>query len=123
MVRAVSLAILAATLVATPASTQPYPTISYRDAANHIDKIVWVEGTVLRTVAAAEGTYLYFSNDRKMVALIIPKEYLSNFPGSPGHMYGNKKVKAFGKVQQDGTRLLLAIDGPKKVKTVTQKAT
>jgi hypothetical protein len=105
-------------IFAGPAAGQKYPTIPYKEAADHVDEIVWVRGTVLRVQSASEGTYLYFHNDRKYIFVLIPTEYLANFKGGPSHLYTNKRIEAFGKVQKDGAKLLLAVDQPKKIKIV-----
>lgn len=110
-------------LLSAPALAQKYKTIPYKEAVDHVDALVWVKGTVLRAQASGEGTYLYFHNDRKYVTLFVPKEYLKNFQGGLSHLYVNKRVEAFGKVQQMGSRLILAVDGPKKIKVVEESAT
>jgi hypothetical protein len=84
-----------------------------------VGEIVWIEGTVLKTKAAPEGTYLYFSNNPgKYIRLIIPREYLKNFDGDPKHMYAGKKIKAVGKVAQDGHRLIMGVSEPKRIKVI-----
>ncbi|HXV62970.1 MAG TPA: hypothetical protein VEK15_19885 [Vicinamibacteria bacterium] len=96
-------------------AAQEYPSISYRDAGDHLDEIVWVEGTILRTEKAAEGVYLLFSANEKYVRLLIPTANVNNFDGSLQHMYTGKKVKAVGKVSKYGYKLIVGINEPKRI--------
>jgi len=116
--QAIALAVGFLLLIAAFAAGQKYPTVPYKEAGDHVDKVLWVRGTVLRAESAGEGTYLHFHNDKKYLSVLIPREYLANFKGSPGHLYANKRIEAFGKVQKDGTKLMLAVDGPKKIRIV-----
>lgn len=121
--RAIALVVGFLLLVAGAAASQKYPTVPYKEAGGHVDEVLWVRGTVLRAQSGGNGTYLYFHNDRKYLSVFIPKEYLGNFKGSPGHLYTNKRIEAFGKVQKDGTKLMLAVDGPKKIRIVPAEKT
>ncbi|HSF17765.1 MAG TPA: hypothetical protein VLK65_19655 [Vicinamibacteria bacterium] len=96
-------------------AAQEYPSISYRDAADHLDEIVWVEGTILRTEKTPEGVYLLFSANEKYVRLLIPTANVNNFDGSLQHMYTGKKVKAVGKVSKYGYKLIVGINEPKRI--------
>jgi hypothetical protein len=118
------LALFAGALIgAAFVSAENYPTISYREAADHLDEIVWVEGTVLRTEGAAEGTYLVFNANEKYVRVLIPKADEGNFEGSIQHTYTGKKVKAVGKVSKYGYKLILGINEPKRIRIVDSDAT
>lgn len=113
------LALFAAVLFgAAFVSAENYPTISYRDAGDHLEEIVWVEGTVLRTDDAPEGTYLVFSANEKYIRLLIPKADEGNFEGSIQHTYTGKKVKAVGKVSKYGYKLILGVNEPKRIRIV-----
>jgi hypothetical protein len=118
MVLLVSTAATAALVVAAE-----YPTINYKDAADHVEEIVWIEGTVLRTEAAAEGVYLIFSANEKYVRLLVPKADVANFQGSLQHKYTGKKVKAVGKVSKYGYKLILGVNEPKRIKILDNDAT
>ena len=98
------------------AASQDYPLVPYKDAEAHLDEIVWVEGTILRTEKAAEGTYLLFSANEKYVRLLIPAANLGAFDGSLSHKYTGKKVKAVGKVAKYGYKLIVGINEPKRIK-------
>jgi hypothetical protein len=102
---------------------QSYPTIPYKDAADHIDEIVWVEGTILKTETAAEGIYLVFNANEKYVRLLIPKANVATFEGSIQHKYTGKKVKAVGKVSKYGYKLILGVNEPKRIKILEDEAT
>ena len=115
----VLLAILVPSAVVLAA--QEYPSISYRDAEDHLDEIVWVEGTILRTEKAPEGVYLLFSANEKYVRLLIPTANVNNFDGSLQHMYTGKKVKAVGKVAKYGYKLIVGINEPKRIVVADEK--
>jgi hypothetical protein len=100
-----------------------YPTVNYKDAADHMEEIVWIEGTVLRTESAAEGVYLIFSANEKYVRLLVPKASVANFEGSLQHKYTGKKVKAVGKVSKYGYKLILGINEPKRIRILENDAT
>lgn len=102
---------------------QSYPTISYKDAADHLDEIVWVEGTVLRTEEAAEGVYLVFNANEKYVRLLIPKANVTSFEGSIQHKYTGKKVKAVGKVSRYGYKLIVGVNEPKRIRIAENDTT
>lgn len=110
-------------LVAVVAGAENYPTISYKDAAAHLDEIVWIEGTVLRTEASPEGVYLVFSANEKYVRLLVPKADVANFQGSLQHKYTGKKVKAVGKVAKYGYKLILGVNDPKRIRILEKDAT
>lgn len=97
-------------------AAQEYPSISYRNAGDHVDEIVWVEGTILRTEKTPEGVYLLFSANEKYVRLLIPTANVKNFDGSLQHMYTGKKVKAIGKVAKYGYKLIVGINEPKRIR-------
>jgi hypothetical protein len=97
---------------------QNYPTVSYRDAAGHVDSIVWVEGTVLKTESTPEGVYLVFSANEKFVRVLIPKANVDAFGGSIQHKYTGKKIKAVGKVTKYGYKLIVGVNEPKRIQIV-----
>jgi hypothetical protein len=105
-------------LATLAAAQQSYPTISYKDAADHLDSIVWVEGTVLKTENAPEGVYLLFNANQKFVRLLVPKANVDDFGGSLQHKYTGKKVKAVGKVAKYGGKLIVGVNEPKRIKIV-----
>ena len=98
-------------------SAQNYPTIPYKDAAGYVDVIVWIEGTVLKTESTPEGVYLLFSANEKFVRLLIPKANVDAFGGIQ-HKYTGKKIKAVGKVEKYGYRLIVGVNEPKRIKVV-----
>jgi hypothetical protein len=113
-------------LVTAPAAVggvEKYPTINYKDAGEHMDEIVWIEGTVLRTEDSAEGVYLVFSANEKYVRLLVPKASLANFQGSLQHTYTGKKVKAVGKVAKYGYKLIVGVNEPKRIRILDKDAT
>ncbi|MFQ5790698.1 MAG: hypothetical protein ACE5JI_09510 [Acidobacteriota bacterium] len=109
-------------VLASPAISQKYPTISYRDAAEHVDEIVYVTGTVLRTEKGSEGTYLLFSARPKYLRVLIPRENLKNFKGSLQYMYAGKKIKVVGKITRYGRKLILGVNEPKRIEILKKKA-
>jgi len=98
-------------------SAQNYPTIPYKDAAGYVDVIVWIEGTVLKTESTPEGVYLLFSANEKFVRVLIPKANVDAFGGIQ-HKYTGKKIKAVGKVEKYGYRLIVGVNEPKRIKVV-----
>ncbi len=104
----------------SPAHAQSkYPTISYKQAGDHVDQIVRVQGTILKIKKAGAGGYLFFSNNEsKYVRVLIPTDYLQNFEGDLKYRYVGKKVEVLAKVQQDGHRLLLVVGKPKYIKVL-----
>jgi hypothetical protein len=100
------------------AAQQTYPTIPYKDAAEYVDAIVWVEGTVLKTESTPEGVYLVFSANEKFVRLLIPKASVDAFGGGIQHKYTGKKIKAVGKVAKYGYKLIVGVNEPKRIKVV-----
>ena len=108
--------------LAWSAAAQDYPLVPYKEAADHLDEIVWVEGTILRTEKTAEGTYLLFSANEKYVRLLIPVANLGAFDGSVSHRYTGKRVKAVGKVAKYGYKLILGINEPKRIKLLEQES-
>lgn len=108
--------------IAGPAAAQKYPTISYKEAGDHVDKIVRVEGTILKSKKSSVGNYLFFSNnEKKYVRVLVPTDYLKNFKGDLKYLYVGKKVKVLAKVQQDGHRLLLVVGKPKYIEIVEKE--
>jgi hypothetical protein len=99
-------------------AAQNYPTVAYKDAGGHVDSIVWVEGTVLKTESTPEGVYLVFSANEKFVRLLIPKANLDAFGGSIQHKYAGKKVKAVGKVSKYGYKLIVGVSEPKRIQII-----
>jgi len=97
-------------------AAQKYPTVSYKDAEDHIDEIVWVEGEILRTEKAAEGEYLIFNGDEKYVRILIPTADLNNFDGSIQHRYTGENVKAIGKVMRFRSKLIVGVNEPKRIR-------
>ena len=102
---------------------QKYPTISYKDAADHMDEIVWVEGTVLRTENTSEGTWLLFHSNEKYIRVLIPAGNVGNFEGSIKHKYAGKKIQAVGKISQYGHKMILGVNEPKRIKIIEKEAT
>jgi hypothetical protein len=98
-----------------------YPTVAYKKAADHLGEIVWIQGTVLKTLAESEGTYLCFNNNEKYIRVLIPTKYLANFEGSFKHRYVGKKIKAVGKVDKMGKQFILGINEPKRIKVVEKE--
>ena len=116
------LLVFIAGFLASPAAAQKYPTISYKEAGDHVDQIVRVQGTILKTKNSSVGGYLFFNNnEKKYVRVLIPKDYLSNFRGDLKYIYVGKKVEVLAKVQQDGHRLLLVVGKPKYIKIIEKK--
>lgn len=97
-------------------AAQNYPTIPYKDAEDHIDEIVWVEGKILRTEKAREGEYLIFNGDEKYVRILIPTADLQNFEGSIQHMYTGENLKAIGKVMRFRSKLIVGVNEPKRIR-------
>jgi hypothetical protein len=110
-------------LVLSPVAAQDYPTVPYKEAGDHVDKIVWVEGTVLKSENAAEGVYLLFSANEKYVRVLVPKANVNAFEGGIHHKYIGKKIKAVGKVTKYGTKLIVGVSEPKRIKIVEKDAT
>ncbi len=110
-------------LMVSPVYAQSkYPTISYKKAGDHVDQIVRVQGTILKTKKTTAGGYLFFSNNEsKYVRVLIPTDYLQNFEGALKYRYVGKKVEVLAKVQQDGHRLLLVVGKPKYIKVITEE--
>ena len=106
--------------VAFAAQPDKYPTIAYKKAKDHIGEIVWVEGTVLKVENESEGTYLLFHNNARYIRVLIPEKNLASFEGSFKHRYVGKKIKAIGKVQEYGSKLILGVNEPKRIKIVEE---
>jgi hypothetical protein len=106
--------------IAFAAQPDKYPTISYKKAKSHIGEIVWVEGTVLKNQKATEGMYLCFHNNKKYIRVLVPDKNLANFEGSFKHRYVGKKIKAIGKIQEYGSKLILGVNEPKRIKIVEE---
>jgi hypothetical protein len=104
-------------------AAQNYPTVPYKEAGDHVDQIVWVEGTVLKSENAAEGVYLLFSANEKYIRVLVPKANLNAFEGGVHHKYIGKKIKAVGKVAKYGHRLIVGVSEPKRIKIVEKDAT
>ena len=104
--------------VAFAAQADKYPTVSYKKAKNHIGEFVWVEGKVLKTEKESGGTTLCFNNNKKYIRVMIQSTHLANFEGSLKHKYVGKKIKAIGKVMQQGSFLILYVSEPKYIKVV-----
>ena len=105
-------------LFASIVTAQDVPKISYRDAADHLGEIRWVEGTVLKTEITDTGVFLIFSNQAKYLRVVVPTEYLGNFKGSPKYLYGGKKIQAGGRIVQVDEQLLLGVDQPDQIKVI-----
>jgi len=101
------------------AAPQNYPTIPYKDAGGYVDVIVWVEGTVLKTESTPEGVYIVFSANEKFVRVLIPKANVDAFGGIQ-HKYTGKKIKAVGKVAKYGSKLIVGVNEPKRIKVVDE---
>lgn len=99
-------------------AAQDYPKISYRDAADHLGEIRWVQGTVLKTEETAAGVFLVFSNQTRYLRVVVPTEYLGNFKGGPKYLYTGKKIEALGTIVQFDEQLLLGIEEPSRIKVV-----
>lgn len=106
---------------ASLASAQKYPTIPYRDAGDHVDEIVWVEGKILRTEQAPEGMYLLFNSNEKFVRVLIPQANIKNFEGSIQYRYTGKTVKAIGKIATYGNGLIVGVNEPKRIEIVDEE--
>ena len=115
--------LLAAGALAATAVVETYPTIPYKEAAAHMEEIVWVEGTVLRAESAPEGVYLIFSANEKYVRILVPKASVANFQGSLQHKYTGKKLKAVGKVSKYGYKLIVGVNEPKRIQIEDDNAT
>jgi len=107
-------------LFASIVAAQDYPKISYRDAADHLGEIRWVEGTVLNTETTDQGVFLVFSNQKKYLRVVVPTEFLGNFKGGPKYLYGGKKIQAVGTIVQRDDQLLLGVDDPSRIKVVSE---
>lgn len=118
-----SLFLLVSMVAGVVLGAQNYPTVSYKDAGDHVDQIVWVEGTILKTENAPEGIYLVFNANEKYVRLLIPKANVGAFEGSIQHKYTGKKVKAVGKVSKYGYKLIVGVNEPKRIKILENEAT
>jgi hypothetical protein len=103
------------------AAAQDYPTIGYKEAADHVGEIAWVEGKVLRTEKKPEGTYLLFSASEKFISVLIPQANIKNFDGSIQHRYTGKTVKAIGKISKYGYKLIVGVNEPKRIRIVDQE--
>ena len=106
--------------VAPPAEAQDYPTVPYREAGEHVGQIVWVEGTVLRTQNANEGTFLLFSAKERYVRVLIPTANRSAFEGSIQHRYVGKKIRAVGQVQEYLSGLIVGVSEPRRIRFVDE---
>ena len=120
LTRCLGLAGVLSVVVVWTAVAQDYPLVPYKEAADHMDQIVWIEGTVLRAEKAAEGTYLLFSANEKYVRLLIPAANLGAFDGSLSHKYTGKRVKAVGKVAKYGYKLIVGVSEPKRIKVLEE---
>ena len=120
--RALSVSLLAVVigLFASIVAAQDYPKISYRDAADHLGEIRWVEGMVLNTETTDQGVFLVFSNQKKYLRVVVPTEFLGNFKGGPKYLYGGKKIQAVGTIVQVDDQLLLGVDDPSRIKVVSE---
>lgn len=110
-------------LFASIVAAQDYskiPKISYRDAAENLGEIRWVEGTVLNTETTDQGVFLVFSNQKKYLRVVVPTEFLGNFKGGPKYLYGGKKIQAVGTIVQRDDQLLLGVDDPSRIKVVSE---
>ncbi|HLE20204.1 MAG TPA: hypothetical protein VJB88_03690 [Vicinamibacteria bacterium] len=107
-------------LFASIVAAQDYPKISYRDAADHLGEIRWVEGMVLNTETTDQGVFLVFSNQKKYLRVVVPTEFLGNFKGGPKYLYGGKKIQAVGTIVQRDDQLLLGVDDPSRIKVVSE---
>ena len=107
-------------LFASIVAAQDYPKISYRDAADHLGEIRWVEGTVLTTETTDDGVFLVFSNQKRYLRVVVPTEFLGNFKGGPKYLYGGKKIQAVGTIVQRDDQLLLGVDDPSRIKVVSE---
>lgn len=118
--RALSVSLLAVVigLVAGIAAAQDYPKISYREAADHLGEIRWVEGTVLKTEETNAGVFLIFNNQKQFLRVVVPAEYLGNFEGGPKYLYTGKKIEAIGTIVQVDDQLLLGVDEPSRIKVI-----
>jgi hypothetical protein len=117
------LLLISAGMVVPLAWTQAdkYPTVKYKKADDHVGETVWVEGTVLKTLNEAEGTYLCFHNNKKYIKVLIPEQYLANFEGSFKHRYVGKKIKAIGKISKYGNQLIVGVSEPKRIRLVEKE--
>ena len=106
--------------VAIAAQPDKYPTIAYKKAKDHVGEIVWVEGTVLKNQKETEGMYLCFHNNEKYIRVLVPDKDLANFEGSFKHKYVGKKIKAIGKIQEYGSKLILGVNEPRRIKVVEE---
>jgi hypothetical protein len=121
MVACLATLLLGASAAILVAQADKYPTVFYKKAADHMGEIVWVEGTVLKVVKEAEGTYLAFHRNEKYIRVLVPTKYLSNFEGGFKHRYVGKKIKAIGKVDKAGTQLIVGINEPKRIKVIEEE--
>lgn len=103
------------------AQADKYPTVAYKKADDHMGEIVWVQGTVLKTLTEPEGTYLCFSNNKRYIKVLIPEKYLEKFEGSFKHRYVGKKIKAIGKVDKYGNQLIVGVSEPKRIEIVEKE--
>ena len=107
-------------LAALPVAAQDYPTVSYRDAGEHVGEIVWVEGIVLRTENANEGTFLLFSANETYVRVLIPTANRSAFEGSIRHRYVGKKIQAVGQVQAYLSGFVVGVNEPRRIRILEE---
>jgi hypothetical protein len=101
---------------------EKYPTVAYKKADDHMGEIVWVEGTVLKTEAKDEGTYLIFHNNKKYVRVLIPDQYMANFEGGLKYLYVGKTIKAIGKVDKYGSQLIVGVSEPKRIRVIEKES-
>jgi hypothetical protein len=105
------------------AAQEKYPTVAYKKADDHMGEIVWIQGTVLKTLNESEGVYLCFHNNKKYIRVLIPNQYMGNFEGGFKHRYVGKEIKAIGKVDKYGAQLIVGVSEPKRIRIVEKEPT
>jgi endonuclease/exonuclease/phosphatase family metal-dependent hydrolase len=83
------------------ATDEMIPTIAWQDAADFMNREVFVVGKIVRTKRIPRFCFLDFHEDfANHLTLVIPADHIDNFPAPPNETYRDKIVKARGWISE-----------------------
>jgi len=109
------------------ATVVPWP-----EAAKHLDKVVTIEGRVLKAERKQGGVFLYFhEKGADHFQVLIPTAALTKFKFDPVARFGNRRVQVNGKVEEVWTNAagvmyrgspFIQVTDPKKITVPAPKS-
>ncbi len=113
-------------LPSTPANTgqkDPFPLISWEEAARYIGEEAIVEGVVVRTYNSGKAAFLNFhENWRGTFSVVIFANDFDAFPQPPEKYYLNKRVRVRGKIKEYKGAPEIIVSSPAQIEVLEEVA-